>query len=194
MAEKTQSPIIEFPLRGEWKAVNSPGHHRFAFDFAATGSSGKRLFSKSILHYLLAGVDASDFYSWNKPVFTPFACKVIDARDGSPDREKLHLIKDFFKTVKFSLFQKKPFDENDIQSFAGNYVILKSDQTFAFIAHLKCNSVQVEKGESLSGREMIGRIGNSGNSLFPHLHFQLMDGPDLLNSDIIPFRLSSYQT
>jgi murein DD-endopeptidase MepM/ murein hydrolase activator NlpD len=35
--------------------------------------------------------------------------------------------------------------------------------------------------------QVIARVGNTGPSGAPHLHLQVMDGPDLLASDGLPF-------
>jgi len=39
---------------------------------------------------------------------------------------------------------------------------------------------------------MIGRLGNTGNSDAPHLHFHIMNGPGPLSSDGLPFELRSF--
>jgi murein DD-endopeptidase MepM/ murein hydrolase activator NlpD len=39
---------------------------------------------------------------------------------------------------------------------------------------------------------VIGRLGNSGNSSEPHLHFQLCDGPSLINCEGLPFAIANF--
>ena len=45
--------------------------------------------------------------------------------------------------------------------------------------HLKPGSIpaRVRAGALLRAGDLIGRVGNSGNSSSPHLHFQVMDAP-----------------
>ena len=42
-------------------------------------------------------------------------------------------------------------------------------------------------GARLSTGELIGHLGNSGNSTAPHLHFQVMDSPSFLDTMGLPF-------
>src|SRR5574341_1993949 len=87
--------VIEFPLRGEWKAINSPGHHRFAFDFAALEKG--HLHRKGPLQHLLGRLSVEDSYSWTRPVYAPFNGRVVAARDGWADRLRLSLVPDLFR-------------------------------------------------------------------------------------------------
>ncbi|MBS1844146.1 MAG: M23 family metallopeptidase [Actinobacteria bacterium] len=54
----------------------------------------------------------------------------------------------------------------------------------------KCVGVKI--GERVRPGDVLGLLGNSGNSNAPHLHFQLMDGPSPLGSEGIPYRFSSF--
>jgi len=47
------------------------------------------------------------------------------------------------------------------------------EQRFALYAHLQPNSVQVKPGATVRRGQILGRIGNSGNSDAPHLHFHV---------------------
>jgi murein DD-endopeptidase MepM/ murein hydrolase activator NlpD len=45
----------------------------------------------------------------------------------------------------------------------------------------------VRKGARLTAGVLIGRLGSSGNSGVPHLHFQVMDSPSFADSTGLPF-------
>ena len=59
------------------------------------------------------------------------------------------------------------------------------------LSHLQKGSVRVEAGHRVRRGEHIGRIGNSGSSEGPHLHYQLMAGRDLFRSDGLPARFTN---
>jgi hypothetical protein len=40
--------------------------------------------------------------------------------------------------------------------------------------------------------DVLGKLGNSGNTSAPHLHFHLMDGPSALASNGIPYVIDSF--
>jgi murein DD-endopeptidase MepM/ murein hydrolase activator NlpD len=52
-------------------------------------------------------------------------------------------------------------------------------------------SVRVETGDEVEQGQVVGRIGNSGNSDAPHLHYQLMAGPVPFRSDGLPSRFDN---
>jgi hypothetical protein len=76
---------------------------------------------------------------------------------------------------------------------AGNHVIVQiRPDTWALYAHLQPGSIAVAVGDKLVAGQPLGRLGNSGNSLAPHLHFGLLDGPDPGNANSVPFVLDHY--
>lgn len=70
----------------------------------------------------------------------------------------------------------------------GNHLVLDlGDGVHALYAHLRRGSLAVRGGERVSAGQLLARCGNSGNSTEPHLHFQLMDGPDPEAAHGVPF-------
>lgn len=70
----------------------------------------------------------------------------------------------------------------------GNYVVVrKAKNVFAFYAHMQPGSARVKVGQRVKAGQVLGRLGNTGNSNAPHLHFHMMDGPDPLASNGIPY-------
>ena len=48
---------------------------------------------------------------------------------------------------------------------------------FAFYAHLQRGSLKAKLGDKVKKGQVLGLLGNTGNTDAPHLHFHLMDGP-----------------
>jgi murein DD-endopeptidase MepM/ murein hydrolase activator NlpD len=53
-------------------------------------------------------------------------------------------------------------------------------------------SVAVTRGQQVRAGEVLGRVGHTGNSTAPHLHFQLMDSADPLQAKGIPCAFAEY--
>jgi murein DD-endopeptidase MepM/ murein hydrolase activator NlpD len=51
----------------------------------------------------------------------------------------------------------------------------------------------VREGERIELGQPLGVIGNSGNTLAPHLHLHVMDGPNFRSARIVPFRVDRYE-
>jgi hypothetical protein len=77
-------------------------------------------------------------------------------------------------------------------SLTGNYVLIDHGQNeFSFSAHLQPGSVRVHKADAVKAGDVIGKLGSSGNSTEPHLHFQLTDKGDSLLAAGIPVNFSN---
>lgn len=80
----------------------------------------------------------------------------------------------------------------------GNCVILdlKDDlgnHRYALYAHLQPGSVKVHRGEHVTLGQVLGLVGDSGNSLVPHLHFQVTAGPSPMASNGLPYEIRDFQ-
>ena len=59
----------------------------------------------------------------------------------------------------------------------GNYVMIDhGDGTYTIYAHLAQNSITVMAGDTVEQGQVIGKLGHSGSSTGPHLHFEVRDG------------------
>jgi len=179
---------IDFPLRGTWRVVQPPGHPREAYDFVGVGDNG-RYFSGSWARYLLWTGPASGWSGWSQPVYAPIDGTVVAARDEWPDRRTVNLLHD---GLRYLLVPPKILDGN-IQPLAGNYVIIQAGAVAVLLAHLRNGSLRVSPGQAVTRGALIGVVGNSGNSLVPHLHLQVMDNPDPLTARLVPLRVRRYE-
>ena len=80
-----------------------------------------------------------------------------------------------------------------IQNVDGNHVIVDLGHgVYAFYAHMEKNSIPVALGQHVKRGDVLGKLGNTGNTSAPHLHFHLMDGPSPLASNGIPYIIDSF--
>ncbi|WP_234007811.1 M23 family metallopeptidase [Lysinibacillus sp. FJAT-14745] len=101
-----------------------------------------------------------NFYAFDEDIIAPADGKVVKVVDGIKDNVP---------------------GEMDEHNPAGNYVVIEhANHEFSMIAHFKQNSILVNSGEIVKEGQLIGKCGNSGNSSESHIHFQVMDSPDLV--------------
>lgn len=80
-----------------------------------------------------------------------------------------------------------------LETVDGNHVILDlGGGRYGFYAHLQAGSVRVKPGDRVTRGQVIGLLGNSGNTSAPHLHFHVMDGPSVLGSNGLPFTIDAF--
>ena len=191
---------IAFPLRGEWAALRTPAERipshgtdyfgqRYAFDFARLVGPYNKAYRQSIWRHIFRTVSVEDCYGWGESVLAPFDGEVIAAGDGWPDRERLNLLWDLFKTS----FLARDATPEDYRPLTGNYILLKGKPGFALLAHLRRGSVRVHNGQLVSEGASVAAVGNSGNSTIPHLHFHIMDRPDPFKAEGLPCRFRKYE-
>jgi Peptidase family M23 len=76
----------------------------------------------------------------------------------------------------------------------GNSIILDlGEKRYALYAHLQPGSIKVHQGEKVHLGQVLGLVGDTGNSIVPHLHFQVMDGPSSLSSNGLPYEISDFE-
>ena len=63
---------------------------------------------------------------------------------------------------------------------------------YAFCAHLQKESVLVKKGAHVKRGQVLGKLGNTGNTSAPHLHFHLMGGASVLGSSGVPYEIDGF--
>ena len=114
---------------------------------------------------------------FGKPVLAVADAVVVSVTDGLPEQTPGKY------PTNISL------DEAD-----GNSVILDlGRQHYAMYAHMQPGSIRVHKGESVKVGQVIGLVGDTGNSLVPHLHFQVMDRASSLASNGLPYEIKDFQ-
>ncbi len=120
---------------------------------------------------------ARNYYGFKKEIYAVADGTVADAADGLPDSEAIY----------------SPLGVT-VATAAGNYVIIDlGNKKYACYAHMVNGSVRVKKGDVVREGQVIGLMGNSGNSDIPHLHFQVVtDKPSFLGAEGYPHVYRSF--
>ncbi len=180
-AYKTKNEYI-FPLKGDWLVwgnCDDTMSHRtmhsqeFGMDLVK--------FNDDMMMPQIGSTPNKDFKMYNKEIIAIADGKVIDCFGNSPENPAAP---DMLPDEEIAdIAEKYGF----IVAASGNYVVLEHDNgEYSFYGHMVKDSVKVEKGQTVKQGQVLGRLGNSGSSTGPHLHFHLMAGPDLMTSRGLP--------
>lgn len=138
---------------------------RWAYDLLVT--SAGRTFRGS-------GTGVEDYYAYGRPVRAPAEGVVRAVHDDEPDG---------------------PIGHWQVQRAMGNHVVIEvAPSEFLFIAHLQPGSIRVAPGDRVTAGDVLGRVGNSGNSSEPHVHIHVQDGPAPYLGEGIPFYFHGYRS
>ena len=118
------------------------------------------------------GSNLADYFAYGRSVRAPVAGRVVAVENGEPD-------------LAPHRWKRKPG--------VGNHVVVQvGPREFLFIAHLRNGSIGVTRGQWIAAGQVIGLVGNSGNTSEPHIHLHLQDAPVADEGEGIPFYFSNY--
>ena len=145
-------PVLHLPVMGRWLVTQGPdGEHTHkglwshAWDFEVTDDDGRR--------HRQDGSRPEDWLAWAAPVIAPGAGRVVRVIDHLDDN---------------------PVGEVDTANNWGNLIILwHHGDVYSALCHLQKGSVSVREGETVVRGQLLARVGSSGRSPVPHLHFQV---------------------
>lgn len=81
-----------------------------------------------------------------------------------------------------------------LENILGNHVVVRHrDGRYATYAHMQKDSVTVEVGRRVRPGQKLGRLGNTGNTSAPYLHFHIVDGRSVLGSSGLPFAFDRFR-
>lgn len=123
------------------------GYGDFAWDLARTDARGRR--------FAGLGADNADYFVWDAEVFLPTAGLVVEVVRDAPDNVP-----------------------GDAPTGAVNNLIGVNigGRTSLYLLHFREGTIpaHIEVGQQLEAGTYLGRVGNSGVSLEPHLHMTLL--------------------
>lgn len=203
---------VEPPVTGRWTALNSPadkvpshGVHAYGQTYAidivsdpvgrddsaagpgpGPGREGEAALSRPRFRKLWPVARRNHhFPAFGAPLLAVADGTVVHASHGRRD----HLSRNSFPALVYLLLVEASVrDVLGAGAIVGNHVVLDlGDGTYAMYGHLRHGSLRVRAGEAVRAGQPLAECGNSGNSTEPHVHFQLMDDPDLDVAAGIPF-------
>lgn len=180
---------IQSPLRGgPWLAANGPGNssghrrtvipldgqaripQRYAVDWVLYGPDGALFHGDSTKN--------ENWYGYRHPVRVVAPGRVVAVKDGIPEN------------VPLAPNRAVPIT---LETVGGNHVIIDiGGGHHAFYAHLIPGSLKVKVGDQVAPGQVVGLLGNSGNSDAPHLHFHMGDRPSPLGTEGVPYQFNRF--
>ncbi len=181
--------VISSPLRGDnWWTPNGPANdsihrrtiialgpavvipERYAVDWIKVGPDGNSFHGDPKVN--------SNYYCYRSEIHAVAGGRVVSVLDGIPEN------------VPDSPAMAVTIT---IANIAGNSVIEDLGAGhYALYAHMIPGSVRVRPGDHVEDGQVLGLLGNSGNSSEPHLHFQISDSPMALGGEGLPFLLGKF--
>lgn len=187
---KRGAVAISSPLKGDhWLAANGPsntsGHRqalipidghavisqRFAIDWVQLRDDGKT--------YQGDEKDNKNYLAYGHEAYAVADGIVTETKDGIPEN------------IPGANSRAVPIT---LETVGGNHVIIDIGAgNFAFYAHLQPGSLRVKLGDHVRRGQVVGLVGNSGNSTEPHLHFHIENGSSPLGAEGLPYSLASFE-
>jgi murein DD-endopeptidase MepM/ murein hydrolase activator NlpD len=134
---------------------------RYSYDLVRVDGEGRRVIGDAARN--------ENHLSFGLPVRAPAAGMVVEIEKGQTDDGK---------------FDPATFRDHPNLVLGNHVVIRQGDGTFSILGHLKQGSVTVKAGDTVTAGQTVAAVGNSGTSMFPHLHYQLMDGPTFASEGV----------
>jgi Peptidase family M23 len=162
-----------FPQRG-----NKANFQRYGYDFVIVNEQG-----------LMHGGDADDwfpgksdrnenYYGFGVSISAAGNGRVAAVHDGEPDSRR-------FDPAELTTHE---------MAYGGNYVIVDHlNGEYSWFGHLKQGSVRVRVGQHVRRGDIIAQMGASGDSLFPHLHYELRNGVGAKEVDGLPSYFTNFR-
>lgn len=186
--------IVAAPLRGsDWlaQAANGPdSYHRRALMIEGGHAwLAQRYAIDFEMFHMINGKAStwkgpenqnSSYFCYDQPIYSVAAGRVVEVEDGLPENVP--------HSNKFAI-------DLTWQNAGGNHVIVDIGYgLYAFYAHMRPGSVAVKQGDVVTAGQLLGHVGNTGSSYEPHLHFHIIDRPQFLSGQGVPYEFTNFST
>jgi len=139
---------------------------RYALDFTVIDQKGEyRSGERSKL---------SNWYAYGTKIYAPADGYVSSVRTNMSDSTM---------TKNGRIIKPDNYSEFGNDASTGNYIIIRhSENIYSMLAHFQFNSLKHKVGDKINKGQYLGVIGLSGDTAYPHLHFQLQAGININTS------------
>jgi murein DD-endopeptidase MepM/ murein hydrolase activator NlpD len=172
---------LDYTHPGIQRRGQTTNFQRYGYDFVLVNEQGVmyRGRPKDRDDWYRGKANDNDLYfAFGQPVYAAGAGRVVDAHDGEPDDRRVN---------QADVAKRET-------AIGGNYVVIDHlNGEYSWFGHLKQGSVAVKPGQMVTQREVIGQVGASGDSLFPHLHYELRTGPGIKGVEGLPSYFSGFR-
>lgn len=161
---------LALPIIGEWNipqgyngGITHIGDWQHALDFDVRDEQNST--------YKNNGLALKDYNCYELPIISPAAGYIVKVLNN---------------------VNENAVGEVNLYENWGNTVIIKHGEGFySKLSHLKIDSIKVKEGDYVQKGDLIAKLGNSGRSPEPHLHFQLQTTP-FIGSKTLPYPIAYY--
>jgi murein DD-endopeptidase MepM/ murein hydrolase activator NlpD len=147
-----QSTVLGFPFKGDFYVVQGNGGSVSHQKGTRNEYAWDFVVMKKGQMFKSASHKNENYYAWGQPVLMPAHGRIVETRFDEQDHPPL--------TTKLN---------------RANYVIIEhEDGEYSLIYHLRNGSVKVNPGDELNYGAEAANVGDTGVSMFPHIHFELV--------------------
>ncbi len=146
-----QSTVLGFPFKGMFYVIQGNGGSVSHQKGTRNEYAWDFVIMKKGQMFRVASHKNEYYYAWEQPAVAPAPGRVAETRIEEDDHPPL--------TTKLN---------------RANYVITQhEDGEYSFIYHVRKDSVAVKPGDEVKFGDQVAKIGDTGISMFPHIHFEM---------------------
>ena len=190
LVDRRPVAAIAPPLRGDsWVAANGPSNtsihrralvpvdgrayisQRFAIDWVELAANGTT--------HTGDAADNKNYRAYGAEILSVADGVVTEIKDGIP------------QNAPGANSRAVPIT---LETIGGNHVIVDvGEGRFALYSHMQPGSLRVKVGDKVKRGDVLGLVGNSGNSTEPHLHFHICNANSPLGCEGLPYAFTSFE-
>lgn len=149
--------------------------NRYAYDLVNVDGSGNM--------YQNSPFKKQNWYVFGKPVYAPSAGKIIEIQNNIPDNE-----------FNGKIVKSPALGPGTDPMGLGNYIVIDhGNGEFSALLHMEKGSIKVKVGQMVTKDQEIGTVGFSGDAVYPHLHYMVMNGKKIMTAEGLPSYFNNYK-